>query len=109
LWAARSPRRTRLSRNRQLSAPSLTAFLGTGSRTENGQCAPLRKKKVSPETIAAWMVDEFKRQGGVLYQSDAAAKIEELFGEQLFRLEGGIDPKVLKAFQKLTGNSVVWD
>jgi len=55
------------------------------------------------------MVDEFKRQGGVLYQSDAAAKIEELFGEQLFRLEGGIDPKVLKAFQKLTGNSVVWD
>ena len=68
----------------------------------------MRKKKVSPETIAAWMVDEFKRQGGVLYQSDAAAKIEELFGEQLFRLEGGIDPKVLKAFQKLTGNSVVW-
>jgi hypothetical protein len=70
------------------------------------------KRSITFETVAAWMVKEFEKQGGVLDQDDAATKIEELFGERFVydfeSLTGGIDKRVLAAFTRLSGDSVVW-
>jgi hypothetical protein len=75
-----------------------------------------RKKSPDPdatsEAVAGWMRQELEKQDGVLYQEDAASQIGDLFGEQfIYENPAGnpaIDKKVLAAFRKLTGDSVVW-
>jgi len=58
------------------------------------------------------MADELGRQNGVLYQEDAVSQIADRFGKEFtYENDAGntaIDKKVLTAFRKLTGDSVVW-
>lgn len=58
------------------------------------------------------MLKELEKQDGVLYQDDAASNIADLFGDRFtYENDSGnacIDKKVLAAFGKLTGDSVVW-
>jgi hypothetical protein len=58
------------------------------------------------------MLSELEKQDGVLYQSDAASRIADLFGEDfVYENDDGntcIDRAVLNAFRNLTGDSVVW-
>jgi len=58
------------------------------------------------------MLNELEKQKGVLNQDDAVSRIADLFGEHfIYDNEAGnpaIDKKVLAAFRKLTGDSVVW-
>lgn len=64
------------------------------------------------ETVADWMLEEFEKQSGVLNQDDAVSQIADRFGQTFIydNQEGNpaIDKKVLAAFRKLTGDSVVW-
>ena len=66
----------------------------------------------TPETIAQWMASLLQREGA-LYQSDAVAAIAEQFGEEYtYTNDNGnpaIDKRILKAFKKITGNTVVWE
>jgi hypothetical protein len=78
----------------------------------------MKQKKDPPdqnataESVASWMFQELDKQDGVLDQEDAASQIADLFGEHFtYENEAGnlaIDKKVLAAFRKLTGDSVVW-
>jgi hypothetical protein len=66
----------------------------------------------TPDTVADWMLKELEKQDGILYQSEAAPQIADLFGERfIYENDSGnafIDKQVLAAFRKLTGDSVVW-
>ncbi len=68
--------------------------------------------EVTPGVIAQWMLDELERHQ-VLYQADAVNSIDREFGAEFTYLnENGnpaIDRRVLRAFRKLTGDTVVWD
>ena len=75
----------------------------------------MMQKKVPDKTasdVATWMLSEFEKQDGVLDQSDAAARITDVFGKDFtYENDGGntcINRAVLNAFRKLTGDSVVW-
>lgn len=65
-----------------------------------------------PETIAQWMLDRIEKSGH-LYQTDAVHGISDLFGEEFTYLNDNgnpaIDKRVLRAFKKITGNTVVWE
>ena len=67
---------------------------------------------VTPETIAQWMASLLQREG-TLYQSDAVAAIAEQFGDEFtYTNDNGnpaIDKRILKAFKKITGDTVVWE
>ena len=58
------------------------------------------------------MLKELEKQGGTLYQTEAASYIADLFGEHfIYENEAEdvcIDKHVLAAFRTLTGDSVVW-
>lgn len=58
------------------------------------------------------MVEELRRVK-YLYQQETVYAIETRFGEKFFYINDAgnpaIDKKVLAAFNKLTGNSVVWE
>jgi hypothetical protein len=64
------------------------------------------------DDVAQWMVDEVMRRG-TLDQETAAHQIRMKFGKDFtYTNENGnwaIDRKVLSAFKKLTGDTVVWD
>jgi hypothetical protein len=68
--------------------------------------------EVTAEQVAQWMVEELHRVE-YLYQQDAVYAIETRFGEKFFYINDAgnpaIDKKVLAAFNKLTGDSVVWE
>ena len=53
------------------------------------------------------------RTSAPLYQSDAVAEIAKLFGDEYtYTNENGnaaIDKRILTAFRKITGNTVVWE
>lgn len=70
------------------------------------------KTDPTSEAVAKWMLEELEKQGGILYQEDAASQIEDLFGEAfVYQNDLGntaIHKHVLTAFRKLTGDSIVW-
>jgi hypothetical protein len=70
------------------------------------------KATATAETVSAWMLKELNKQDGVLYQTEAAPQIADLFGEHfIYENNSGnacIDKKVLAAFRKITGDDVVW-
>jgi hypothetical protein len=64
--------------------------------------------------VAAWMMTEIeRREPHGFYQEDAAHLIQRQFGREfIYENQNGnwaIDKKVLAAFKKLSGTSVVWD
>jgi len=67
---------------------------------------------VTPEVIAQWMMDQLD-QAGRLYQADAASSIVKRFGpEFIYENENGnpaIDRRVLRAFRRISRDTVVWD
>jgi hypothetical protein len=70
--------------------------------------------QITAETVADWMLAELEKQDGVLYQSDAASQIAEVFGAQFIYESDStghdcIAKPVLAAFRKLSGDSVVWN
>lgn len=66
----------------------------------------------TPDQVAQWMLDELKRVS-FLYQETVVYDISSKFGEEFsYYNESGnpaIDKKVLAAFRKLTGDSVIWE
>ena len=69
-------------------------------------------QKPNPEQIAEWMLEELDRSE-YLYQEDVVIEIDNRFGEGFTYLnENGnlaIDKRVLNAFKKFTGDTVVWE
>jgi uncharacterized protein YodC (DUF2158 family) len=70
------------------------------------------KMSATALAVAEWMVKELEKQNGVLYQTEAASRIGDLFG-QCFIYENSsgnacIEREVLAAFRALTGDRVVW-
>jgi hypothetical protein len=67
---------------------------------------------VTPATVARWMLEEIERKGD-LFQMDAAEGIAAKFGAAFTyenqRGNPAIGPRVLKAFNKLTADTVVWE
>ncbi len=66
----------------------------------------------TPETIARGMLGEIERKHD-LFQLDAVRGIAEKFGPEFTyenqRGNPAIDKRVLAAFNKLTGDTVVWE
>jgi hypothetical protein len=58
------------------------------------------------------MADRLEQQGS-LYQADAVDEIAKRFGDQFTYLNdngnAAIDKRVLRAFKKVTGDTVVWE
>lgn len=65
-----------------------------------------------PDDVAKWMLDELQREK-CLYQETVVYDIESKFGKDFVRLNDNgnlaISRKVLSAFKKLTGDSVIWE
>lgn len=65
----------------------------------------------SAQDIAAWMLAELHRDG-TLYQEVVVYQIAERFGDQhTYHNANGnlaINPDILSAFRKLSGDDVVW-
>lgn len=66
----------------------------------------------SPSDVAAWMLGEVQRDD-VLYQDDAAYRIQATFGDNhVYVNDNGnlaIGKPVLKKFKILSGETVVWE
>ena len=66
----------------------------------------------TPDQVAQWMLDELKRVK-YLYQETVVYDIASKFGDSFtYYNDNGnpaIDKKVLAAFRKLTGDSVIWE
>jgi hypothetical protein len=66
----------------------------------------------TPQDVAQWMLSEVRRRRR-LYQSWAAAQIGNKFGQEfIYRNKNrhwAIDNRVLTAFRKLYGDTVVWN
>jgi len=66
----------------------------------------------TPEQVAQWMLSELKRVK-YLYQETVVYDIASQFGKQFnYYNDNGnpaIDKKVLAAFRKLTGDTVIWE
>ena len=66
----------------------------------------------SPEQVAAWMLAELQRTD-YLYQETIVYEIDSKFGPGFTQANQngnlGIDRKVLAAFKKITGDSVIWE
>ena len=64
------------------------------------------------DQVAQWMLDELNKVQ-YLYQQDAVYSIESKFGSAFVYVNDAgnpaIDRKVLAAFKKLTGESVIWE
>jgi len=64
------------------------------------------------EQVAKWMLEELHRVK-YLYQETVVYDISSKFGEQFTYINDNgnpaIDRKVLAAFRKLTGDSVIWE
>lgn len=66
----------------------------------------------TPDQVAQWMLSELKRVK-YLHQETAVHDLSSKFGEEFtYYNDNGnpaIDKKVLAAFRKLTGDSVIWE
>ena len=66
----------------------------------------------TPDDVAQWMLDELKRVK-YLYQETVVYDISSKFGEDFTYYSDNGNPaigkKVLAAFKKLTGDSVIWE
>lgn len=66
----------------------------------------------TPETVAQWMLDEIGRRKD-LFQMDAVSGVAKKFGAEFTYTNKNGNPaihkKILDAFDKLTGNTVVWE
>jgi hypothetical protein len=69
------------------------------------------QSEITPEQVGRWMVDELERVKW-LYQQEVVWTIQQKFGKQfVYENQAGnlaIDWRVLQAFERLTGDSVVW-
>lgn len=67
---------------------------------------------MTPGAIAQWMLSRLEASGR-LYQAEAVQDIASKFGDEFTYLnENGnpaIDRHVLRAFKKLSGDTVVWE
>jgi hypothetical protein len=67
---------------------------------------------VTPEVVAQWLLGQLE-QGKRLYQVDAAGEIANRFGDEFIydNANGNpaIDKRVLRAFRKISSDTVVWD
>jgi hypothetical protein len=67
---------------------------------------------MTAQDVAQWMLDQVTEHGR-LHQSKAAYAIRDQFGSQhTYKNRSGnwaIDDYVLKAFLRLSGNTVVWE
>jgi hypothetical protein len=76
-----------------------------------GAIGERRKLVATVKDVARWMQSEMERKGD-LYQADAARDIESEFGKEfVYENERGnlaIDRRVLRAFRRLTEDTVVW-
>jgi len=67
---------------------------------------------VTPEIIAQWMVGEIEREQQ-LDQASAVSEIATRFGPEFVYENGNgnpaIDRRVLRAFRRATGDTVVWE
>ena len=65
----------------------------------------------APADIGAWMLEEIE-QGGHLDQFIAVRSIQELYGEEFVYRNTGAEPgncpAVLRAFNKVSGDRVIW-
>lgn len=70
------------------------------------------KQPPTPETVARWMLAQVKAEGS-LYQEEAVAEIEELFGDAFtYENDNGnpaISRAVLKAFRVVSADDIVWE
>ena len=66
----------------------------------------------TPAEIAEWMLAQLTDDDW-LYQQNAVSEIEQTFGEEfVYANENGnpaIDRRVLRAFRKISEDTVVWD
>ena len=66
----------------------------------------------APEAIARWMLSRLE-ENGRLYQVHAAQQITAKFGPGYTYLDDNgnpaIDKRSLRAFRRISGDSVVWD
>ncbi len=66
----------------------------------------------TPDQVAEWMLSELQRVK-CLYQETAVYDITSKFGEEFTYCNDSGNPaiakKVLAAFKKLTGDSVIWE
>ncbi len=64
------------------------------------------------DTVARWMLTQVEIEGS-LYQEDAVADIEELFGDAFIYENDNGNPAIsraaLKAFQAISDDNVVWE
>lgn len=71
-----------------------------------------KQSKTAAEDVAEWMLAELGKVQ-YLYQQDAVYSIERKFGASFVYVNDAgnlaIDRKVLAAFKKLTGDSVIWE
>jgi hypothetical protein len=90
-----------------LTPAAVCAWLDVPDSTLRGSA------EVSAQGVADWMLKTFEQQDGVLYQEEAAADIERLFGgDSTYLNDAGnlaISKDVLDAFRKLTKDAVVWE
>lgn len=68
--------------------------------------------EITPEAIAQWMLDELERQQA-LCQQHAVIEIAKRSGPEFtYTNENGnpaIGERILKAFRKISGETVVWE
>jgi len=66
----------------------------------------------TPDDVAEWMLNELQRMK-YLYQETVVYDIQSKFGEDFTYYNDSGNPaigkKVLAAFKKLTGDSVIWE
>ncbi|HYD81282.1 MAG TPA: hypothetical protein VEC06_15860 [Paucimonas sp.] len=66
----------------------------------------------TPDDVAKWMLSELQREK-YLYQETVVYDIASKFGEEFTYCNDNGNPaigkKVLSAFKKLTGDSVIWE
>jgi len=66
----------------------------------------------TPDDVAKWMLGELQREK-YLYQETVVYDIESKFGKDFVYLNDNgnlaISRKILSAFKKLTGDSVIWE
>jgi hypothetical protein len=66
----------------------------------------------TPEAIAQWMLSSLEETGR-LYQADAVRDIAGKFGDEFTYLNDNgnpaIDKRILRAFKKISGDTVVWE
>lgn len=70
------------------------------------------KPPPTSDTVARWMLAQVEADGN-LYQNEAVAEIEELFGDAFtYENDNGnpaISRAVLKAFREISDDNVVWE